>query len=222
MVESAEQQTPQVAMTYVRRQQAFPFEVAHDVRHCAATIILLTAALADEIGDGVSSRSALDGITNCARTIAALCDDRSATSSTRVDVVAEYLVAQTRLIHSGPVALVAAPAETSASQIDVVRIVANLVDNARAAAGEDGSLSVEVSANDGTVVIEVGDSGHGFSDTTSTPAGLGLSIVATLAEKLRGTVTLGRSPLGGALVVVEFPRHPWNGVALVTDHDGAT
>jgi signal transduction histidine kinase len=189
------------------RPHLIPSEIAHDLRHCAATIVLLAAALEGELGDRVAARSALDGISTCARTISALCDERGGANSTRVDVVAEYVVAQTRLIHAGPVALVTSPVEVGASQIDIVRIIANLVDNAREAAGTEGALSVEIGVTDTYAVIQVADSGCGFPDGVQEPTGLGLSIVSSLAASMEGSVTLGRSSLGGALVVVELPRY---------------
>jgi signal transduction histidine kinase len=188
--------------------EACPADLAHDLRHCAATILLLASTLDSELGDRVSARSALDGINNCARTIAALCNERGGANSIRVDVVAEYVVAQTRLIHDGPVSLVTSPVEAAASQIDVVRIIANLVDNARAAAGNDGALAIEISATDTHAIIQVGDSGCGFPDIDLQPSGLGLSIVSRLTTEMGGSITLGRSSLGGALVVVELPHQP--------------
>jgi signal transduction histidine kinase len=189
------------------RPHLIPSEIAHDLRHCAATIMLLAAALESDLGDRAAARSALDGIGNCARTISALCDERGDANSTRVDVVAEYVVAQTRLIHHGPVTLVTSPVEAAASQIDIVRIIANLVDNAREAAGSDGALSIEVGTSAARAVIQVADAGCGFPDGNPEPTGLGLSIVSRLTSAMGGSVTLGRSSLGGALVVVELPRY---------------
>jgi signal transduction histidine kinase len=205
-VEPAWQQEALVLTNPDAAQDSMPLELAHDLRHCAATILLLATTLNTELGDRVSARSALDGINNCARTIAALCNERGGANSIRVDVVAEYVVAQARLIHDGPVSLVTSPVDAAASQIDVVRIIANLVDNARAAAGNDGALAIEISATDTHVVIQVGDSGCGFPDIDLQPSGLGLSIVLRLTTEMGGSITLSRSSLGGALVVVALPR----------------
>jgi signal transduction histidine kinase len=107
------------------------------------------------------------------------------------------------------------------------RLVLNLLDNAvrYSPPGAEISLSTEWRRGDGSVVLEVADSGpgipgpmrervferfvrgHDSSDTVSSDGtGLGLAMVRAIAEGHGGTVTAGSSEeLGGALIVVALP-----------------
>lgn len=106
------------------------------------------------------------------------------------------------------------PAEVTGSASDLGRLVRNLVDNAVRHAGSTISLAIE---NDGPhTIVVIGDDGPGVADQdrdriferfTRLDAarargeggtGLGLAIARLIAEGHGGTVTVGRSPLGGA------------------------
>ncbi|MCM0620283.1 sensor histidine kinase [Nocardioides bruguierae] len=97
------------------------------------------------------------------------------------------------------------------------RAVTNLLDNAAKWSPTDGR--VQVSLVEG--VLTVDDEGPGIPDAdlphvferfyradesrTMPGSGLGLSIVAQAAERHSGTVVAGRSPLGGARMVLQLP-----------------
>jgi two-component system sensor histidine kinase KdpD len=104
------------------------------------------------------------------------------------------------------------------------RVITNLLDNAVKYAGEGTPIVVRgVSTPDGMVSLVVEDGGPGVPDsavphlfdrfyrvpgTTSGPLrgiGLGLAVVKGLLEAMSGTVTAGRSPLGGLAVTVTLP-----------------
>ncbi len=98
--------------------------------------------------------------------------------------------------------------------------VSNLLRNAieAIAAGGTGRREVEIAVIDGgdRAQIVVGDSGPGWPGGTldetllasSKPAGtgIGLFVVRTAVENHRGTVTIGRSRLGGAEFRIVLPR----------------
>ena len=77
-------------------------------------------------------------------------------------------------------------------------------------------IAVGLSACGDEVELTIGDSGPGWtgaelSDTplTSTKkggTGIGLYVIRTAVQNHRGTITFGRSPLGGAEVRLKFPR----------------
>src|SRR5206468_3367607 len=104
------------------------------------------------------------------------------------------------------------------------QVVDNLLANVRAHAGPDASVDVTLRAEDGLARLEVADDGPGLDAAqlehvferfyradssrtrTSGGAGLGLSIVAAVAEAHGGRVSAHSSPGGGATFAVELPR----------------
>jgi signal transduction histidine kinase len=98
--------------------------------------------------------------------------------------------------------------------------VSNLLRNAieAIAAGGGDRRAIEIAVIDGgpEVQLVVGDSGPGWPGGTldetllasSKPdgTGIGLFVVRTAVENHRGTVTVGRSPLGGAEFRITLPR----------------
>jgi len=111
------------------------------------------------------------------------------------------------------------PARIHGDGVQVQTAVSNLIRNAVEAAAEGDSprreVAVSVMADAGGVAIVVGDSGPGMPDgviadlplVTSKPdgTGLGLYLVRTCMENHGGTMTIVRSPLGGAEVRLSFP-----------------
>jgi signal transduction histidine kinase len=97
------------------------------------------------------------------------------------------------------------PAVVRAHELDLSRLLTNLIQNACRAAGPDGVVQLTVANEDAWSVIRIGDSGTGFIETP-TSGGIGLALVAAIAVRLEGHLTLGRSPLGGALVAVHLPQ----------------
>jgi len=106
---------------------------------------------------------------------------------------------------------------------DLVTVLGNLVDNAFDAVADaaERRVSVHLERGDGSLTIEVGDSGAGLDaeaadrvlergwTTKAAPGagrGLGLALVVQVARRHHGEVTVGRSDLGGALFTVVL-RH---------------
>jgi len=100
-------------------------------------------------------------------------------------------------------------------------LVQNLLDNALRHAPEHGQVNVRVSGRSERVLLEVNDSGSGFSSTDPVQlgerfhrpegslgegSGLGLSIVQAIASLHHGQLEFGRSALGGAQVRLSLPR----------------
>jgi signal transduction histidine kinase len=97
------------------------------------------------------------------------------------------------------------------------RAVANIVDNAVRAAGENGHVAVALHDGPGTALIEVTDDGPGFGNIESGTASLGLRIAANLIEKCSGQVTVLPARPQGVRAVLEFPD--LTGVATKTTGD---
>jgi signal transduction histidine kinase len=133
-------------------------------------------------------------------------------------IVAQRLPAATVRVPAG------LPVRTDHRRLE--RIVANLVDNARVHAGDEG-VTVSARLDDGVLVVEVADRGPGVpaaelervfdrftkADTAraGTGSGLGLAIVREHANVLQATVTARNRDEGGLLIEVRVP------VTVVTD-----
>jgi signal transduction histidine kinase len=191
-----------------QRDDVFPIDLGHDVRHSAGTILLLVGALRHMIdsGDSPGIASGLDGIAECARMIAKMAGAPS-TGSARVDLLAEQIAARERLVYAGEILVQSQPALAAAPEVDIVRVLVNLIENACKAAGHDGRVELVISAQESTVAITISDSGPGFTDG-SARTGLGLSIVTGIVVRLAGEISFTRSALGGAEVNLHIPRFP--------------
>jgi len=106
---------------------------------------------------------------------------------------------------------------------DLLTIVGNLVDNALEACGAGNRIELGFASVEGAVRVTVGDDGAGipadqyervFEEGVSSKSvadegfrrrGIGLALVRRIVERAAGSVTVGRSVLGGALFSVELP-----------------
>lgn len=98
--------------------------------------------------------------------------------------------------------------------------VVNLVINAAEAAPEGGRVQVRALAAEGRALIEVHDNGPGIPEAarqrvlqpfyTTKPDGTGLGLVSVriCAEQHGGTLSIGESDLGGAVVRLSLPAAP--------------
>ena len=103
---------------------------------------------------------------------------------------------------------------------DLVTVLGNLVDNALDAVADASWKRVDVmlAGGDDGLTVSVADSGPGLDaesaarvlergwSTKAAGRGVGLALVAQVARRHHGGVTVGRSPLGGAQFVVRL--HP--------------
>ncbi|HEY4076130.1 MAG TPA: HAMP domain-containing sensor histidine kinase [Rhizomicrobium sp.] len=109
-----------------------------------------------------------------------------------------------------------------ADALALKRVLANLIDNALRYTAEGGTVHVDVRAEEGAGLLQVRDSGAGFSQGergiagkpflrfdragTVTGAGLGLAIAMELARRMGGTIQLASEPGRGAIMEVRLPR----------------
>ena len=97
-------------------------------------------------------------------------------------------------------------------------MLVNLLENARAAIRDDGSVRVEVAGNGAGLELRVRDDGGGIPadlvprvfephfSTRSTGTGLGLAIVKRLVESWGGGVSIESAPGAGTLVTVRLKK----------------
>jgi signal transduction histidine kinase len=107
----------------------------------------------------------------------------------------------------------------------VKEVLVNLLENARAAIRDRGTVRVEVGRNATGLVLSVTDDGSGIApqliprvfephfSTRSTGTGLGLAIVRRLVESWGGVVTIDSVPDQGTTVTVHLRRWPAEGGA---------
>ena len=102
-------------------------------------------------------------------------------------------------------------------QAAIINLIRNAVEAIVQSAADRREILIAVRTHDQTVEITVGDSGPGMSPKaiasplppTTKPdgMGLGLFLVRTCVENHGGSMTVGRSPLGGAEVRLRLPRN---------------
>jgi len=112
------------------------------------------------------------------------------------------------------------PADEVAVEVDpdqMSRVFLNILLNAHQAAGEGGRISVTASENNGSCLVEVGNSGPGmapeeaarafepFFTTREKGSGLGLSIVKKIVDLHEGRVTIESGEEEGTRVVIRLP-----------------
>jgi two-component system sensor histidine kinase HydH len=97
------------------------------------------------------------------------------------------------------------------------QMIINLMINAADATNSQGIIELNVGNLDGQILIEIHDNGPGISEdqrehifqpfhsTKTDGSGLGLTMVKQCAELHNGTITVGKSPLGGAVFRILFP-----------------
>jgi len=139
------------------------------------------------------------------------------------EVVAEAVETATTLDPDRPIAFDAEPTPVVGDRERLRQIVDNLLANVRSHTPAASPVRVRVGADDGHAVVEVADSGPGFADgdgdrvferfyrtdasrsRASGGVGLGLSIVAAVAEAHGGAVSARSAPGGGATFTIVLP-----------------
>ncbi len=101
-------------------------------------------------------------------------------------------------------------------QLAITNLLRNAVEAITEADPPTREIALDLSTQGDSVELVVGDSGPGWPEegptdvplTTTKKAGtgIGLYVVRTAMENHRGEITFGRSPLGGAEVILRFPR----------------
>lgn len=117
---------------------------------------------------------------------------------------------------------ISGPVVMQGNQAQIERLISNLVGNIQSHVPSGSKVLVQLKTEPGAIKLLVEDSGNGFPDgildQDNKPVrfrkgdsqkvgstGLGLSMIYEVAENHRGSVEIGRSSLGGALVSISFP-----------------
>ena len=184
-------------------------ELCHDLTMPATSIRLLVSAATRESDPDPPLRARLCQIADEASRIADICgyflDPARRTALSDLRMLAAYAADSARSRYLGTIDVVAEPLMAVAHPVDVVRILANLLDNACRAAGPEGRVRLAVERGEERALMIVADSGPGFGNGESGQASLGLGIVAALVRRNNGDLRMGTSDLGGLAVAVALP-----------------
>ncbi len=211
------------------RQRAFVADASHELRTPLTSVLanleLLSESLRGE--EATAARSAL----RSSRRMRRLVEDllllaRADVSRERInrrfdlaDVVIEAAGELGPLSGAHIVEIDARPALMSGARDDVQRVVTNLLENALRHTPDGTHVTVSTRPMPGGAVLCVSDNGPGIAPEVAARLferfvrgsgdrggsfGLGLAIVAAVAEAHDGAVTVERSPSGGARFVVRF------------------
>lgn len=198
------------------RAAAHRRQVVHDIRHELGTIMMLASALMTSKDMGHESRVRvkqllaeshwLDELIRAYDDAPAGRKDRNGVRPIRLDELTADIARSIELSGTAQISVDALPICAHVDRLALWRAVRNVVCNALAAAGPQGTLAVRVSSVDGFAAIDVDDDGPGFDCAESTPASLGLTIVEEFVDSCGGRVRIGRSPLGGCRVRMLLPE----------------
>lgn len=220
-------------------QRAFVADAAHELR-TPLTALQLQAQLVERADDAAARTAAIDelksGLQRTSHVVAQLLTlarqepgavESSMTEVQLAELVRRSVVTHSRLAEAGQVDLGVTQADESATvagDADALRILLdNLIANAVRHTPAGGRVDVCCGKDNGTVYLEVADSGPGIPQDErervfdrfyrrggdgENRSGLGLSIVRTIAERHSARVSLGVSPAGGLLARVVFPCAP--------------
>ena len=98
----------------------------------------------------------------------------------------------------------AEPVRASIHPVVIRRIMANVLGNAKRAAGPSGSVTIEIRSQDGLALVVVDDNGPGFGRIQG-GLGLGLRAAARNIASYGGRLECGCAPLGGMRVSLWLP-----------------
>ncbi len=205
-------------------------EVGKDIGAALATIAARATELSTELTRD-DARACLGDViavaTNAGSTMRSLSvlDDELASPEAGADagrVVRDLPRVVRRMLPSGIKLAVSADASawTPLGSTDLLRVVSNLVINARDAIVQTGTIGVSVTATPTHVHVDVKDDGHGMDAETCARVfepffttkpvgrgtGLGLTTARALVERAGGSITIDSAPAKGTRIGLVLPR----------------
>jgi signal transduction histidine kinase len=213
------------------RRRRFLADISHELR----TPMTVIRGEVEAIIDGLHGKEELAAVIDEIEIVDRLLDDlrllsmaeagtlRLETEPTDLTALIETVVSSFSPLAARHSVDVRVQAETGMAEIEVdphriQQVMTNLVANALRVMPNGGRLDIGVSTNEGSAVIEVGDTGPGIPEadlervfdrfvraSDSSGSGLGLSISRDLVEAHGGTLTAGNRVASGALFTMTLP-----------------
>lgn len=184
-------------------------ELCHDLRQPLASAVVLTHMLDREAGLTAAGRQRLELLhTELARLAGMLSAQLEPAAPVLVDLAGVVRGVCEAPADGSAVAvelLVDAAPAIAGDVVQLTRMVANLVTNARTAAGPRGRVRVHVGPAEGGALVAVEDSGDAVGPPSTSGSGLGLLIVDTVVRRHGGSSVLRASALGGLEVCIALP-----------------
>lgn len=203
--------------------------LAHELRG-ALTVIAGYSDILRRPLDAEAQKMATDGIARAVQRADHLLEDAlagdsaSALQTVRLDMgrVVENVVAEQRIATGRTIGVqLGGPAQVLGDEDSLSRLLGNLIDNAAKYSPDSSEIDVELRVADGIVQVSVLDRGPGIAEEHRTAAfeplerlgvgdavsgtGIGLAVVAQLADAHGGTVTIDDRSGGGAAITLELP-----------------
>jgi signal transduction histidine kinase len=190
----------------------------HDIRHELGTIIMLASAVAVSGDIGAESKQRVEQLLGETRWLDHLLrrldegsdePDRQQLPSPeriRVDALAGEVVAGLRLATRHEVGFTATAAWAHMDPLALWRALRNVLDNACRVA--KGRVDLQVSVDQGWIVIQVDDDGPGFGAGSAGLSSLGLGIVHDIVSRYAGSLEIRHCEMGGARVRLLLPAAP--------------
>jgi len=203
--------------------------LAHEIRNPLAGIHLYANLLRRDLTDRTEQVETVDKIITGVKALDSLVTDVLAlthtvepnfTASDMVGIIQSAIELLQPLIVERKVQIVFHSSSEMVLMCDsrmLQRAILNLLKNAIEAAGEEGRVLIDLHARNQRVILQLADSGPGidpeiadrifnpFFTTKDYGTGLGLSIVHRIIEAHDGSISAGRSSLGGALFTIKIP-----------------
>jgi signal transduction histidine kinase len=184
-------------------------EACHDLRQPIATINALASAALAESRLSPEISGWLELILTEVRYLDSIVLDALGRTGLRVPFDVAALVAEIvqhrELTASCSLETDLTPVMVRAADVDVCRVVDNLIGNAERATNGRGRVLVTVAPQAADCLVTVEDDGPGFDARVPSGWSLGLQVVHRLTTSLGGRVDVGRSALGGARVSLILP-----------------
>lgn len=188
----------------------------HELKQLVAAVLSLATAALEEPGLSPAVRRDLERIVRQANWLADTIQDflrqmqpdgaPAAIGGADVVNVVNEAVALAGLTWPGRATVKSPPGQVRCQLHPILlrRVILNVLSNATRAAGQSGTVTIQIRRQEGATMLSVRDSGPGFGRIPR-GSGIGLAAAARIIAKYGGRIELGSDTGGGACVSLWLP-----------------